>query len=103
MSPLSRGAFEWSYGDFFLISLCIFWYSFSSGGDMTHQQRRHGTPAPKRTLTHASVLNLALSIMTLMLFTVLPLPAIKAPVYASCNVECSNMDNRMPAVHWSNE
>lgn len=70
---------------------------------MTHQQRRHGTPAPNRTLTHASVLNLALSMITLMLLTVLPFPAMSAPVYASCSVECSNIANRMPAVHWSNE
>lgn len=70
---------------------------------MTHQHRRHGTPAPNRTRTHASVLNLALSIMRLILFTVLPLPAINAPVYASCRVECSNMANRMPAVHCSKE
>lgn len=70
---------------------------------MTHQQRRQGTPAPNRTLTHSSDLNLALSIMRLILLTVFPFPAISAPVYASCRVECSNMANRMPAVHCSRE
>ena len=47
---------------------------------MTHQHRRHGTPAPKRTLTHASLLTLILSMMTLMLLSDFPFPAIRAPV-----------------------
>ena len=47
---------------------------------MTHQQRRHGTPAPKRTLTQASLLTFIRSMMTLMLLRDLPLPAMRAPV-----------------------
>src|SRR5688572_20914067 len=99
MSPLRTGAGERSYGDRFLSSFWSLAYSFSSGGEMTHQQRLHGTPAPKRTRTHSSVLKRERSMMTLMLLTVLPLPAIRAPVYASCRVLFSNIARRIPAVH----
>ena len=66
---------------------------------MTHQHRLHGVPAPNRTLVQSSVLNLVLSMMVFMLFSIFPLPAIKDPVYASCNVACSYIANRIPAVH----
>jgi hypothetical protein len=41
--------------------------------------------------------------MVLMLFKCFPLPAIKEPVYNSCNDACSNIDRRMPAVHCVSE
>ena len=70
---------------------------------MTHQQRLHGVPAPKRTLAQSSFLILVRSIITLILLRSLPLPAIRLPVYASCNVECSNMASLIAAVHWVRE
>ena len=66
---------------------------------MTHQHLLQGVPAPKRTLVHSSVLNFVCVMIDLMLFRFLPLPAIKEPVYASCNEECSNIAKRIPAVH----
>src|SRR5271169_1254046 len=104
MSPLRIGCLDWSYADFFLfISFWSLWYSFSSGGVMTHQHRLQGVPAPNRTRTQSSCLTLDRSIIMPILFKALPLPAINAPVYASCRDEYSNIASRIPAVHCISE
>ena len=98
MSPLSTVCF--SYGFFFLFaSFCSLAYSFWSGGLTTHQQRRQGVPAPKRTRTQSSYLAFSRARMRRMLLRNLPFPAIREPVYASCSVVCSYMASRMEAVH----
>lgn len=66
---------------------------------MTHQHRLQGVPAPNLTLAQSSDLNLDLSMIDLMLLRFRPLPAINAPVYASCSVACSYMASLIPAVH----
>src|SRR2546421_7886350 len=103
MFPFNIGGRLLSYGDLFFNSFCNFWNCFSSGGEITHQHRLHGVPAPNLTRAQSSFFTLALSIMRPILLSILPLLAIKLPVYASCRLECSNIASRIAAVHCINE
>src|SRR5947207_304121 len=99
MSPFNTGGRLLLYGDLFFNSFCNFWYCFSSGGEITHQHLLHGVPAPNLTRAQSSLFILDLSIISPILLSILPLLAIRHPVYASCKLECSNIASRIAAVH----